>query len=80
MSRIIAEKVLQPIVYDDYINVYKVIDQIKSNDASIAYIFVLDESEKIIAQNYDIKIPYALIDANKLKHGAYQIKIISFKF
>ncbi len=79
LSRLIAEKVLQPIVYDDYINVYKVIDQIKTNDASIAYIFVLDENNKIIAQNYDIRIPYSLINANSLLNGNYQIKVIQAK-
>lgn len=79
LSRLIAEKVLQPIVYDDYINIYKVIDQIKSNDSSIAYIFVLDEKNKILAQNYDITIPYALINANKTKNGNYQIKVIGTK-
>lgn len=79
LSRLIAEKVLQPIVYDDYINVYKVIDQIKTNDASIAYIFVLDENNKIIAQNYDIRIPYSLINANSLLNRNYQIKVIQAK-
>lgn len=79
LSRLIAEKVLQPIVYDDYINIYKVIDQIKSNDSSIAYIFVLDEKNKILAQNYDITIPYALINANSIKNGNYQIKVIETK-
>lgn len=79
LSRLIAEKVLQPIVYDDYVNVYRVIDQVKSNDASIAYIFVLDEMNKIIAQNYNVKIPFALINANKIENGNYQIKVIHAK-
>jgi len=79
LSKLIAEKVLQPIVYDDYINIYKVIDQIKSNDLSIAYIFVLDENNKILAQNYDIRIPYSLINANSIRNGNYQIKVIQTK-
>ena len=83
LSKIIAEKVLQPLVYDDYVNVYKEVDQIKSNDSSIAYIFILDESDKIITQNYDIRIPYALINANTAENGKYQIKLIetiNFKY
>lgn len=79
LSRLIAEKVLQPIVYDDYVNVYKVIDQVKSNDSSIAYIFVLDESGKIISQNYDLKIPFTLIRANQLENGKFNIKVIEAK-
>lgn len=79
LCRIIAEKALQPIVYDDYVNVYKIVDQIKSNDSTIAYIFILDENNTIITQNYNIKIPYALIDANKLKDDNYQIKLIEAK-
>lgn len=79
LCKLIAEKVVQPIVFDDYINIYKVIEQVKSNDASIAYIFVLDENKKILAQNYNTKIPFALIDANETINGQYQIKIIQAK-
>ncbi len=79
LSRLIAEKILQPIVYDDYVNVYKVIDQVKSNDSSIAYIFVLDESNRIISQNYDVRIPFALIDANQAENGKLNIKVIEAK-
>ena len=79
LSRLIAERALQPIVYHDYVNVYKVLDEIKSNDPSIAYVFILDENKTILAQNYDIRIPFALIDANQPVNGQSNIQVISAK-
>jgi two-component system NtrC family sensor kinase len=79
LSKIIAERVLQPIVYDDYVNVYKVLDQVKSNDPSVAYIFILDENNKIIAQTYDLRIPFSLIQANKAENNSHNIKVIKTK-
>ena len=76
ISRIIAENAIQPIIYDDYVSVYRVIDQIKSNDSSIAYLFILDTDNKIISQSYNVKIPLALINANKTIDGHHQIKDI----
>jgi len=76
LSSIIADRVLQPVVYDDYVNVYKVIDQIHSNDSSVAYIFILDDNNKIIAQTYETPIPYSLIEANQIMDGKLNIKVI----
>ena len=79
LSAIIAERVLQPIVYHDHVNIYKELDEIKSNDPTVAYIFVLDENNKILAQTYDLKIPYALIEANSIRNKKQQIKVIHAK-
>jgi len=79
LSGIIAERVLQPIVYHDYVNIFKELDEIKSNDPSVAYIFILDENNKILSQTYDTRIPFSLISANKLKGNSLNIKVIEAK-
>jgi len=76
LSRIIAERILQPIVYHDQVSMYRELDEIKSNDPSVAYVFVLDKNKKIVAQTYDVKIPYSLIEANESSGNRESIKVI----
>lgn len=76
LSRIISERILQPIVYHDQVSMYRELDEIKSNDPSVAYIFVLDGQEKILAQTYDVRIPYSLIKANYSEGGQERIQVI----
>lgn len=79
LSRIIAERILQPIVYHDQVGMYRELDGIKSNDPSVAYIFILDAQNKIVAQTYDVRIPYSLIYANKSIGNKEKIQVIYTK-
>lgn len=76
LSKIVAEKVFTPLVYDNVVNIYSVLDEAKISDPSIAYIFLLDVSGNIIAKTSDFSIPQKLITANKVIDGKYQIKVI----
>lgn len=79
LSRIIAERILQPVVYHDQVSMYRQLDEIKSNDPSVAYIFILDDQNKIVAQTYNIRIPYSLILANQPKGIRENIEVIHTK-
>ena len=76
LSSIVAEKVFSPIVYDDVVSIYSILDETKRSDPSIVYIFLLDRAGNIIAQTPEMHIPKPLITANEVLSGTYQIKVI----
>lgn len=79
LAKIVSEKALTPIVYDDNLSLYNILDEIKQSDPSISYIFILDNANRLIAQTYDIKLPKSLLDANDIKSGSYNINVIETK-
>ncbi|MBT3208140.1 MAG: two-component sensor histidine kinase [Bacteroidetes bacterium] len=76
LARIVSEKALTPIVYDDRLSLYKIFDDITQSDPSISYIFILNNSGELVAQSYGTKIPGSLLKINSLKSGEYNIKVI----
>lgn len=83
LAKIVSEKALTPMVYDDHFSLNNILDEIKQSDHSISYIFILNNSNNLIAQTYDINIPRGLINVNYIKSGSYNIKVIetsNFKF
>ena len=83
LSSIIAEKSFSPIVYDDIVSIYSILDETQRSDPSIAYVFLLDKNDNVIAQTLERNIPKQLIAANEVSSGNYQIKVIeanNFKY
>jgi hypothetical protein len=76
LAKIISEKALTPMVYEDNLSLFKILEEIKQSDPSISYIFIVNNSNKIVAQTYNIKIPKKLINANSLQAKNYNIKVI----
>lgn len=77
LAKIVSDKALTPMVYDDFVDLYNILDEIKQSDPSISYIFLLNNANELIAQTYDIKLPEGLLYANSLKSGVYNIKVIN---
>ena len=77
LAKIVSDKALTPMVYDDFVDLYNILDEIKQSDPSISYIFLLNNTNDLIAQTYDIKLPEGLLHANSLKSGEYNIKVIT---
>ncbi len=77
LAKIVSDKALTPMVYDDFVDLYNILDEIKQSDPSISYIFLLNNTNDLIAQTYDIKLPEGLLHANSLKSGEYNIKVIN---
>ena len=50
LSSIISEKALTPIVYDDVVSLYNILDEMQRSDKSIAYIFLTDNNNQILAK------------------------------
>ncbi|KAA3622108.1 MAG: sensor histidine kinase [Bacteroidetes bacterium] len=77
LSSMVAEKVISPMVYDDWVNVYSILDETHRSDSGIAYIFILDpEEENIIARTSGMYIPNDLKNANSIVAGNYNIQVI----
>ncbi len=76
LARIVAEKSLNPLVYEDYLSIYKILEEIQSSDPSISYIFVLNAQNKVVAQTYNLTIPKGLIHVNSLNSNKYHIQVI----
>ena len=79
LAKIVAENSLNPMVYGDNLELNNILDEIKQSDSSIVYIFIINNINDLVAQTYDISIPLGLLDANSLKAGKYNIKVINTK-
>ena len=83
LAKIVAEKSLSPLVYEDYLSLHNILDEIKQSDPSISYAFILNEANEIIAHTYEVNIPYSLINVNSHKNGKANIQVIktnNFKY
>lgn len=76
LAKIISEKAVTPMVYEDQLRLYNILNDIKNSDPSISYIFILNNINNLVAQTYDINIPDKLISVNTLESGKYNIKVI----
>ncbi len=79
LSKIISDKIVNPMVYGDILSIYNILDNIKESDDNVAYIFIIDASGSIVAQSSNFKMPKSLITANSLKAKRQNIKIIETK-
>jgi len=77
LAGIVAEKALTPLVYEDALSLYNILDEVKQSDPSIAYIFLLNSQNKLVAQTYDINIPQGLLNINQLNSEDYNILVIN---
>jgi len=76
LSRIVSEKVLTPMVYDDVLSIYNILDEIKQSDPSISYIFILSNSNQLIAHTYGVNINPSLLKANSLNSNNLNIEVL----
>lgn len=83
LAKIISEKAIAPLVYDENLSLFNILNEIKQSDPSISYLFILNNANQLIAQTYDINIPKGLLGVNSLMSGDYNIKVIetiNFKY
>jgi len=79
LSTIISEKAVNPIMYEDVVNLYILLDEMMHSDTSIAYIFLLNEKGQVIAKTFDTEVPPGLLVANKVQNGQYNIELLEAK-
>ena len=76
LAKIVAEKSLDPIVYDNSLALDNILNEVRQSDPSISYIFILNNTNELIAQTYDIRIPDKLITVNSLQSNGFNIEVI----
>ena len=77
LAKIVSDKSLNPMVYGDNLDLNNILDEIKQSDSSIVYIFIINTTNDLVAQTYDISIPRRLLFANTLISEGYSIKVIN---
>ncbi len=79
LSTIISEKAVDPVVYEDVVSLYNILNDMVRSDSSIAYIFITNEKGAVIAKTFDTDVPPSLLSANGLNNGNYNIELLDAK-
>lgn len=69
VARSIAERAVEPILYDDLAALNRLLIQTKSVNTDIEYIFVVNANQDIIAHTFQDYIPMGIVDVNTLPIG-----------
>lgn len=64
LGKSLAEQTVTPLLFEDYVTVQKLLDDVKRLDETVLYAFILSESENLIAYSYDFQIPTEIININ----------------
>ena len=62
----IAERSIDPIVYNDLATLNRIVNDQKRIDSTIVYIFILNQNNKVLAHTFEQTVPAELITANAL--------------
>jgi len=64
-AKIIAERSITPILYDDIPSLNKIVSDNLEIDPSIAYIIIIDKSNQVLAHTFENTVPLNLLKINK---------------
>lgn len=76
ISKSIADQVTPHILYENIVSLYKIIEKVKSIDPSVAYVFILNVENKVVAHNFDTSVPPGLIKANQIQDGSGESTVL----
>ena len=76
MAKNIADRSVEPILYNDLATLNKIVSDVKQNDKNIAYSFILDANNHVLAHTFENKVPPNLINLKKPE----KFKIIELKY
>ncbi len=73
----IAERTIVPIAYGDLAALDRLVTDQKKIDPGIAYLFIIDKDEQLIAHSFEQTVPPELFNANKksINDSVYTVKI-----
>ena len=66
IAKSIANQIISPLLFEDYISLQNTINSIKNIDPAIAYIFLLDVNNNLVVLTFEDVFPSSLILANCL--------------
>jgi methyl-accepting chemotaxis protein len=78
LARTIAQQCARLLLYEDLISIQQLIDRAKESHEDVAYCFVLDNQNLVLAHSFDSGFPVEILDVNKLQVGqTSRIQVIS---
>jgi signal transduction histidine kinase len=69
LARSFAQQCARLLLYEDLISVQHLIDQAKESHEDVAYCFVLDNQNHVLAHSFESGFPTEILDVNKLQVG-----------
>ena len=70
VAKNLATQATDPILYEDHINLQKLVDGVKDIDASIIYAFIMGENNKVFVHTFPVGVPVELLKANTIPENA----------
>jgi two-component system, NtrC family, sensor kinase len=64
-AKILADRSVEPILYNDLASLNKLVSEVKRNDKNIAYAFILDANNNVLAHTFPKEVPTSLINIDK---------------
>lgn len=67
IAKSLASQSVEPLVYDDYVMLQKMLDDLKNRDDNVVYAFILNGDNEVVAHTFRTSVPEELIWANPLR-------------
>lgn len=78
LAQSLAERSTKLLLYEDFISLQQILDQIKKSNTDVSYGFITDNQNNVVAHTFGSSFPMELIKANELKKGeSYHFQLIS---
>lgn len=75
-AKILSDRSIEPILYNDLASLNKLVSEVKRNNKNIAYVFILDANNNVLAHTFSKEVPSNLISVNK----SSQIQTINLEY
>ena len=69
ISRTISERAIDQLLFDDIVGLNRLVVEMKSVDASVEYVFILNREREVMAHTFDGHFPAALLDIQEAPIG-----------
>ena len=70
ISRTISERAIDQLLFDDIAGLNRLVNEMKSVDASVEYVFILNRNNEVVAHTFDDHFPAALLNIGTAPAGS----------
>jgi two-component system NtrC family sensor kinase len=78
LAQSLAERSTKLLLYEDFISLQLLLDQIRQSNTDVSYGFITDNQNNVVVHTFGFDFPLELLNANNLKKGeSYHFQIIS---
>jgi len=69
ISRHLAEEILNPLLYEDYVAMQRILETAVASDSSLDYAFVVNENGRVLTHTFEKAVPAALVNGKFWRHS-----------